>query len=144
MRYGWQALFFVFGVFGMIWAAVWFIWFRDWPIEKAGVGADELHEIGAEPPVRHGGMPWGRALQDAMFWRIAGIGVSYVYVLAFFQSWLQTYLVRDRGYTESALLLSSLPYVVGGMANGIGGLASDSLVRRYGLKSAAGRLEWSG
>jgi ACS family glucarate transporter-like MFS transporter len=141
-RYGWRASFYLFGVLGMIWAAVWYGWFRDWPHEKAGVSATELQEIAAGPygggsreQSEHAGMPWRRALHDAQFWRIAAIGVSYVYVIAFFQSWLQTYLVRGRGYTETALLLSSLPYVVGGLANGIGGFTSDWLVRRYGLKT---------
>ena len=80
-------------------------------------------------------MPWRRALADGTFWRIAFIGASYVYAIAFFQSWLQTYLVRGRGYTEAALILSSLPYVVGAVANGSGGLLSDALVRRWGLKA---------
>lgn len=140
-RYGWRASFYLFGVLGMIWAAVWYAWFRDWPDEKAGISVTELHEIAGSPHGAsaernvHAGMPWRRALHDVQFWRIAAIGVCYVYVLAFFQSWLQTYLVRGRGYSEAALLLSSLPYVIGGLANGIGGLTSDRLVRHYGLKT---------
>ena len=90
--------------------------------------------IPAEKRARgHGGMPWRHALADATFWRVALIGASYVYTLSFFQSWLQTYLDRGRGYTEAALVLSSLPCVVGAVANGCGGLLSDALVRRRGL-----------
>ena len=69
-----------------------------------------------------------------MLWRIAAIGACYVYALTFFVSWLQTYLVRGHGYTEAALVLSTLPYVIGGIANGCGGLLSDWLVRRLGLR----------
>jgi MFS transporter, ACS family, glucarate transporter len=135
VRYGWRASFYLFGFLGMIWAAVWYAWFRDSPTEKAGISSAELQEIGAEPSLGHGGLPWRQALRDATFWRIAAIGACYVYSLAFFQSWLQTYLVRGRGYTEAALVLSSLPYVVGGCANGLGGIASDWLVRRFGVKT---------
>jgi MFS transporter, ACS family, glucarate transporter len=67
--------------------------------------------------------------------RRAAIAASYVYSIAFFQSWLQTYLVRRRGYTEAALVLSSLPYIVGAGANVLGGFTSDWLVRRYGLNT---------
>lgn len=134
VRYGWRASFMVFGFLGVIWAVVWYAWFRDSPAEKAGVSANELQEIGAPPDSRHGGMPWSRALRDGTFWRIAGIGACYVYAIAFFQSWLQTYLVRGHGYSEAALALSSLTYAVGGCANGLGGLTSDWLVRRFGLK----------
>jgi ACS family glucarate transporter-like MFS transporter len=135
VAYGWRAAFFVFGFAGVLWAAAWYWWFRDWPQEKPGVSPDELREIGSSAGAGHAGMPWGRALADGTFWRIALIGASYVYSIAFFQSWLQTYLVRGRGYTEAALVLSSLPYVVGAVANGAGGLLSDALVRRWGLKA---------
>jgi len=57
-----------------------------------------------------------------------------VYTLGFFQAWLQTYLVRGHGYSEAALVLSSLTYVVGAFANVVGGLAGDWLVRRFGLR----------
>ena len=134
-RYGWQASFYLFGSLGVIWGGVWYAWFRDSPGEMAGVTAVERAEIGEEPPPRHGGLPWGQALRSPELWRITAIGACYVYAIAFFQSWLQTYLVRGRGYTEAALVLSSLPYVVGGCANGMGGLAGDWLVQRFGLKT---------
>jgi len=135
IRYGWHASFYVFGLVGVVWAIVWYAWFRDFPARKSGVSLSELEEIGAATPARHGGLPWRRALRSTRFWRLAAIAAAYVYALAFFQSWLQTYLVRSRGYTEAALVLSSLPYVVGACANGFGGFASDWLVRRYGLQN---------
>jgi predicted MFS family arabinose efflux permease len=134
-RYGWQASFFVFGFLGVIWAAVWYAWFRDSPREMAGISPLERQEIGEDPPASHSGFPWRPTLRSGTLWRITGIGVCYVYSIAFFQSWLQTYLVRGHGYTEAALMLSSLPYLVGAAANGVGGLASDWLVQRFGLRS---------
>jgi MFS family permease len=133
-RYGWRAAFFVFGIVGVAWAVAWYVWFRDYPHEKPEVSQRELHEIGPAASA-HGRMPWGLALADGTFWRIALIGASYVYAIAFFQAWMPTYLVRGRGYTEAALVLSSLPYVVGAVANGCGGVLSDALVRRWGLKA---------
>src|SRR4029077_19770401 len=56
----------------------------------------------------------------------AAIGASYVYVIGFFQSWLQTYLVKGRGFTAAALVFSTLPYIVGAWDNGIGGPAGDT------------------
>ena len=135
MRYGWQASFFVFGILGVVWAAVWYTWFRDSPAEKPGVSASELQEIGPGESAGHGGMPWAHALRSGTLWRITAIGACYVYSLGFFQAWLPTYLVKGRGYTEAALVLSSLPYLVGACANGLGGVASDWLVRRFGLQT---------
>jgi ACS family glucarate transporter-like MFS transporter len=134
-RYGWRAPFFVFGLLGVAWSVAWYAWFRDSPHEKAGVTEAELREIGAAPPVQHHGMPWATALRLPALWRIAAIGACYVYSLGFFQSWLQTYMVKGRGFSEAALVLSSLTYVVGAAANGFGGMAGDWMVARHGLRN---------
>jgi MFS family permease len=135
IRYGWRAPFFVFGLVGVAWSLAWYAWFRDSPHEKAGVTPAELREIGSAPALQHHGMPWATALRVPALWRIAAIGACYVYTLGFFQAWLQTYLVKGRGFTELALVLSSLTYVVGAVSNGLGGVAGDWMVRRHGLRN---------
>jgi MFS transporter, ACS family, glucarate transporter len=147
IRYGWRAPFFVFGFLGVAWSVTWYVWFRDSPQEKAGVTEAELREIGAVssvPGVHHHGMAWATALRMPALWRIAAIGACYVYALGFFQSWLQTYLVRGRGFSEAALVLSSLTYVVGATANGLGGVVGDWMVRRHGLRNGRSWLGVAG
>jgi len=133
LLYGWRASFWLFGILGVVWSAVWYVWFRDSPREMSGITAAERVEIGDDEPPRHGGIPWAQALRSGMFWRVAAVGASYVYAIGFFQSWLQTYLVKGRGFTAAALVFSTLPYIVGACANLIGGIASDRLVRKFGL-----------
>lgn len=133
LHYGWRVSFYLFGILGVVWSVVWYLWFRDSPREMSGISTIELEEIGEDPPPSHGGMPWATALRSPAFWRVAAIGASYVYVIGFFQSWLQTYLVKGRGFTAAALVFSTLPYIVGACANGIGGIVSDMLVHKYGL-----------
>ena len=41
-RYGWRASFWLFGVFGVAWAAVWDGWYRDHPSGKPGVPPQEM------------------------------------------------------------------------------------------------------
>ena len=134
VRYGWRASFLVFGLLGVVWSLVWYLWFRDFPHEKAGVTEAELREIGPAPALQHHGMPWAMALRIPALWRIAAIGACYVYSFGFYQAWLQTYLVRGRGFTEKALALSSLTYAVGAVANGLGGVAGDWMVKHHGLR----------
>ena len=43
MRYGWRMSFYVFGVAGLVWAAVWYAWFRDSPEEKRGGCLAAIH-----------------------------------------------------------------------------------------------------
>jgi MFS family permease len=135
MRFGWQTSFYLFGFVGLIWGGYWYWWFRDSPSEKAGVTKAELEELRGTSNHQHQGFPWGVALRSGNLWRLMSIAACYVYALSFFQSWFQTYLVKGRGYSEGDLLLSSLPYMVGAGGNFAGGVASDWLVRRLGLKT---------
>lgn len=133
LYYGWRASFYVFGILGVIWSIAWYAWFRDSPREMPGISAAERAEIGEAAPAPHGGFAWGRALRSAGMWRVAAIGASYVYSIGFFQAWLQTYLVKGRGFTAAALVFSTVPYIVGACANVGGGLVSDRLVRHLGI-----------
>jgi len=134
VHYGWRASFFVFGVLGVVWSIVWYRWFRDSPAEKVGVSQIELDETRGLVAKGHQILPWTLALRSANFWSAMGVAFCYVYTFYFFQSWFHTYLVKARGYTENDLLLSSLPFFVAACANFGGGLASNALVRKMGLK----------
>jgi ACS family glucarate transporter-like MFS transporter len=131
IRYGWRASFYVFGVAGLLWAAVWYWWFRDSPEEKRGLVAPVTPD--AATAAGHA-FPWRLASQSTTVWALLGVAFCYIYVYNFFQTWFHTFLVRGRGFTEATLLLSALPFVVAACANLAGGAASDAMVRRLGGK----------
>jgi sugar phosphate permease len=133
MRYGWRASFYVFGVVGVAWATVWYTWFRDSPAEKSGSCPQERAE-GAAQHSAHRSFPWRIALRNTSVLAMIGTAACYVYVYNFFQTWFHTFLVKGRGFSEGALWLSALPYVVAACTNLTGGAASDALVLRFGLK----------
>ena len=100
IHFGWQAAFYLFGVVGLAWCVVWYAWFRDTPAEKPGISAAELAEIGEGKPLHSPtALPWAVVLRSGNLWRVMAIAACYVYALAFFQSWFQTYLVKGRGFT---------------------------------------------
>ena len=134
IRYGWRASFFVFGAVGVMWAAVWYAWFRDSPAEKPGVSPAELETIKMIAPAHGHGFPWRIAFRSETVVAIAATAFCYVYVYTFFQTWFHTFLIKGRGFTEGSLLLSALPYAVAACANLAGGATSDALVRRLGPK----------
>jgi MFS transporter, ACS family, glucarate transporter len=134
IRYGWRTSFYVFGFLGVFWSALWYWWFRDSPREKSGVSEAELDETRDLMPQAHHGLPWKSVLRKGNFWATVGVGFCYVYSFYFFQSWFHTFLVKGRGYSENHLLLSSLPFIVAACANFSGGLASNFLVKKLGLK----------
>src|SRR5262249_36151345 len=134
IRYGWRASFYMFGMLGGIWAAVWYNWFRDSPDEKRGVSRAELNETAPAPTAHGKGFPWRIALRSGSVRAMLGTAFCYVYVYTFFQTWFHTFLVKGRGFSEGSLVFSALPYVVAACANVTGGAASDALVRRLGRK----------
>lgn len=120
-RYGWRASFWLFGALGVIWAAAWYAVYRD---PQTG---------GAAAPVRHG-LDWGKALRNSNFWALLAMYHFYCYGGYFYQAWLHTYLVKGRGFTEDEMrFYSALPWVLGALANFVGGFVADALVRRMGL-----------
>jgi sugar phosphate permease len=133
-RYGWRASFYVFGILGVAWAAIWYGWYRDRPSEMYGVSQAELVEIGDPPACAHRGLPWRTAFRSRNFRLLLWMYFTYCYGSFFFLSWLQTYLVKGRGFSEKDLLLSTFPFILGALSNLCGGFSSDALVRRMGLK----------
>jgi sugar phosphate permease len=133
LRYGWRMSFYVFGAIGLVWAAVWYWWFRDSPAEKRGLpeAAAPTGPIAGHAAGGHA-FPWRDALRSPTVLATLGLAFCYIYVYNFFQTWFHTFLVRGRGFSEGTLLLSALPFVVAAFCNLAGGAASDAMVRRLG------------
>lgn len=132
-HYGWRASFYIFGIFGILWAIVWYRWFRDSPAEKPGVPASELAETSGLPAKANHSLPWKIALRSPNLWAVLTVAFAYIYTFNFFQSWFHTFLVKGRGYSEEDLLLSSLPFAVAAISSVSGGLVSNRVVQRLGL-----------
>ena len=134
--YGWRASFYTFGILGVLWAIAWYIWFRDHPSEKPAVTSEEIEEIGTgTSPAVHRGLPWGTALRSPNLWWIMLMYHTYCWGSFFYLSWLHTFLANGRGFDAGDLRrLSWLPFAFGGTANLLGGIVSDRLVKRIGLK----------
>lgn len=134
--FGWRAAFVFFGAIGIVWAVVWYGWFRDHPSLKPGVTEAEIEEIGTgkEAPAHHK-MPWGIVFRRPNLWWIMLMYHTYCWGSFFYLSWLHTFLEAGRGYSKADLMAFSwLPFVFGGCANMLGGFTSDYLVTRVGLR----------
>ena len=133
-RYGWRTSFYLFGVLGVVWGAIWYGWYRDTPAAKPGVTRTELEEVSSlAAPASHR-LPWKRALRSRNLRAILLVAAAHGYGGYFFLSWLHTYLVKGRGFSEQGLMFSAFPFILGACANLCGGFASDALVKRVGLK----------
>lgn len=134
--YGWRMTFYLFGGLGLVWAVVWYWWYRDHPSEKPGVTREEMALIGASAtPPAHQRLPWGLAVRNANLWKIMLMYHFYCWGAYFYFSWMPSYLRLGRGFTADEMkIYAMLPFVAGALGNVVGGFASDVLVRRFGLR----------
>lgn len=133
-RFGWRATFFLLGAVGIAWAAVWWWWYRDQPAYRPGILSEELAELSAlESPARHAA-PWAHLLRSRQLWLIIAMYGSYAWGSWFYFSWLHTYLVKGRGFSESAMAaIAAAAFAFGAVANLAGGYLGDFSVRRFGV-----------
>jgi len=134
-HFGWRSVFWLLGLAGFAWAAIWCTWFRNSPSEQRGISAEELEEIG-EPHSAHGSIPWARLLRTRSLWLIVLAYGCYGCGSWFYFSWFPTWMVHSAGLPLDGVLLTSLPFLVGVGANLAGGVLADRLTLRWGAKTA--------
>jgi len=145
-RWGWRASFVVVGAIGLVWAAAWFVWFRDDPERHPSVGNAELQWIRQDEAVDRNSLthvegreetPWAALLGSRNLYLICAMYFTYGYGLYFYFTWLPTYLIRVLGFSAlSGGLLAGLPFFCAGIANLAGGWLTDALARTSGLRTA--------
>ena len=134
--YGWRMAFYLFGIIGVVWAAAWYWWYRDYPTEMAGVTPEELAHIGeGSARAAHSALPWAQVVKSPNFWAILLMYHAYCWGSYFYVSWMPTYLRLGRGFTADEMkIYAMLPFIAGAVGNLTGGALSDLLVRRVGLR----------
>jgi MFS transporter, ACS family, glucarate transporter len=134
----WRALFMIFGSVGFVWAISWRYWFRDEPSQHAQVGDEELRYIeeGRMIGALHGsGTPWKKLLANRMTVLICMMYFTQAYGFNFYVTWLPTYLKNVRGFTSVSLgLFAGLPLILSVLADISGGITTDRMTRRFGLR----------
>ena len=135
----WRWLFVVFGCIGFLWAAAWYRWFRDDPSLHPAVGAGELALIRAgrieESGHRPGPAGWRRLLANRTVIALCAMYFTQTYGFVFYVTWLPTYLKNERGFSSLTLgVLAGLPLTLSVIADLLGGLTTDRLSKRLGLR----------
>src|SRR6185503_14966745 len=130
---GWRRIFEVYALVGVVWAIVWYLWFRDDPHGHPSVNDGELQRIGAPPPAPPAPVPWKAMFGNGSLLALCAMSFGALFGWYFYLNWIPKYLLQARGFDlKAAGFLSALPLL--SMAIGVfwGGLWSDLLVRRLG------------
>jgi len=131
----WRAPFFSFASLGVIWAVVWFWYYRDTPREHPRVNRAELLQIEAElgAPKPRGTVPWKQILMSPQMWLLSAMYFCYGYDIGMFLSWFPKYLNAARGFNLQQMgLYASAPLLAGFVGDLCGGGVSDWILRRSG------------
>ena len=140
--YGWRMPFFAFGGIGLLWAAIWYWFYRDTPAEHAAVNRAErdllLSSIGDGRASHVRKVPWGRILQSSTLWTLSLMYFCYAYCISVYLDWFPKYLHDHRGFDLKQMgFYASLPLLAGTGGDLAGGWLSDFWASRSGdLKTA--------
>ncbi|MDB6129388.1 MAG: sauU 5 [Verrucomicrobiales bacterium] len=135
----WRFIFLLFGIFGACWSIAWYRWFRNDPSEHSRVNAAEAAKIaeGRGPMAAgHAGWEyWRRALGHP---NILPLCLSYVpnsVAFYFCITWLPTMLSEKYAFKAMSLgLAAGSPLILSMVGDLFGGMATDTLSRRFGLR----------
>jgi MFS family permease len=125
---GWRWNFVVFGCFGVVWAGLFFWWFRDTPAEHSSTNEAERELIG--PPAhgtvgRHEPIPWGIVLRSRNVYLLSGIIICSAFMTYLYFTWYSDYLrdvrgveAQEAGWLSSMVLTgSTIGVLLGGVLN---------------------------
>lgn len=136
LQYGWRAPFLLFGAIGLIWAAVWFLWYRDTPQEHPWVNDGELNLIESQlgkPKPKSKSVPWRVILSSGTVRTLALMYACYAWSIAIYLDWFPKYLTDARGLDLRTMgFYASLPLFAATLGDFLGGWASDRIAVRSG------------
>lgn len=135
----WRMVFMIFGMTGIAWAAVWYRWFRNDPSEHAQVNAAELEKIVADraPPGGHheGWAYWKRLFGHRNTLPLCLMYFPNSFAFYFCITWLPTYLKEKHHFDAMQLgFFAGLPLILSVAGDLFGGVATDVVTRRLGLR----------
>ncbi|MDA0194405.1 MAG: MFS transporter [Bacteroidetes bacterium] len=138
---GWRGLFIVSGIIGIIWAGIWYIFYRD-PKAHKKVSQSELDYIseggglvdGVKDRPANSKFSWADLRQAFVYRKLWGVYIGQFCMtstLIFFLTWFPTYLVKYRGldFLQSGFL-ASIPFLAAFAGVLLSGFTSDLLVRK--------------
>jgi len=146
-QFGWRGLFFIVGGVGIVFSFVWWFLYHN-PSDSRTANRAELDYIEAGGGGEYKGQrlefKWSHIAALLKHRQVIGASIGQFggnSTLVFFLTWFPTYLVTARGMTFiKAGMMVSLPYIAAAVGVVLGGLVSDSILKRTGSANVARKL----
>lgn len=133
LAFGWEAVFYISGLLGLVWLAAWWWKAADWPETSPGVSAAEMAVIRAGRPEVPAAMeiPWGKICRERAVWAISMAHLCNNFGFYILLLWLPSYLdhtfhvpMKDLG------LMAVVPYLAAFVIGNVSGWIADGLQQR--------------
>src|SRR6185312_5973097 len=137
---GWQVSFWALAAASLVWAAGWYLWFRDTPEEHKGFSQEERNFLaenrGGSNTVQKP-LPPGKLFRLPNIWLMMGQYFASNFTLFFCLSWL--FPMMQKTYHLDPVVAgwySAIPLLCGALGAWSGGVVGDALYRRgFGVKA---------
>lgn len=129
----WRWVFYLLGITGVLWAIVWFRYYRDDPRQHASVNEEEVLLINlVTPREEKPAVPWRRILASRDLWYLSIMYFCYGWVLWLYLQWLPSYFIEARHFSAMKTgFAASIPLLAATVTNVAGGWISDKLAARW-------------
>jgi MFS transporter, ACS family, glucarate transporter len=139
VNWGWQIVFYLSTIIGMVMGLLWWILARNHPQEHPWVKKEDLVTMCDDESIGHRlSIPWQTFASTPTIWWLV---ISYSclgYVAYLYLSWFYLYLVNVRGFDVlRGGLYASTPFLAMLLSCPVGGWVTDQLATRFGI--TAGR-----
>jgi MFS transporter, ACS family, glucarate transporter len=133
---GWKESFALLMLVGFVWAAAWWLWFRDEPAEHRGISPEEVAHIHATRQTQTASaapiapLSAGTLLGSGNLWLMMGQYFAGNFTFFFCLSWLFPYVQKtyNLSYTQAGLY-AMIPLLCGAAGNVFSGWLVDALFR---------------
>lgn len=126
MMVGWRSAFYLLGALGIVWAAVWYFYYKD----------PETAQSSQNASIDSPQISWRHLLESRQLWLLCGMYFFYAFGSWFFFSWFPTFMELGRGFDKSELTYAvAVPFLMSMAGNIAGGHLTDRLTYRYGIKT---------
>lgn len=137
----WRTSFMVLGLVSLLWAVIWWFYFRDDPKQHPGITEEELAELpdyAARKAKLKEPVPWGPLVKR--MWPVTVVYFCYGWTLWLYLTWLPSFFLH--GYKlnlKSSALFSSGVFFAGVVGDTLGGIVSDRIYKKTGNSNKARR-----
>jgi len=136
LQFSWRGSFVILGAVSLVWAVVWYAWFRDDPRDHAAVTEADLALLDLPMVAERAPVPWSRLIR-----RMAPVTLTYFcygWTLWLYLNWLPLFFKSHYGMdiAKSALFASGV-FTAGVLGDMAGGILSDRLLKATGNRRFA-------